>query len=136
MKDRVRQITRRTGGRSMRQVFAELRGYLLGWKEYFRLADTPRIFRDLDEWIRHRLRAVHLKQWKRGTTVYRELRARGLSERRRPPDGGRQRPPLVEELGAWLLNIASAHSLLRPSWGYRGLPRDLNLPNRRMRTRM
>lgn len=31
--------------------------------------------------IRHRLRAIHLKQWKRGTTIYRELRARGLSER-------------------------------------------------------
>ncbi len=53
---------------------------LLGWKEYFRLADTPRVFSDLDEWIRHRLRAVQLKQWKRGTTVFRELRARGISE--------------------------------------------------------
>ena len=40
--------------------------YLLGWKEYFGLAETPRVFRGLDEWIRHRLRAIHLKQWKRG----------------------------------------------------------------------
>jgi group II intron reverse transcriptase/maturase len=80
MKDRVRQITCRNGGRSIDQVVAELRGYLLGWKEYFRLADTPRIFSDLDEWIRHRLRMVQLKQWKRGTTVFRELRARGISE--------------------------------------------------------
>ena len=53
--------------------------YLLGWKGYFQLADTPGIFRDLDKWIRHRLRAVQLKQWKRGRTVYRELRRRGLS---------------------------------------------------------
>ena len=51
-----------------------------GWKEYFRLADTPNVFGELDEWIRHRLRAIHLKQWKRGTTIFRELRARGLSE--------------------------------------------------------
>ena len=57
-----------------------MRNYLLGWKQYFRLADTPRIFADLDEWIRHRLRAIHLKQWRRGKTIYRELRARGLSE--------------------------------------------------------
>jgi hypothetical protein len=35
----------------------------------------------LDKWIRHRLRAIHLKQWKRGTTIYRELRARGLPQR-------------------------------------------------------
>jgi group II intron reverse transcriptase/maturase len=81
MKVKVRLITRRTRGRSIQQVAQELRGYLVGWKEYFRLADTPRIFSDLDEWIRHRLRAIHLKHWKRGTTIYRELRARGLSER-------------------------------------------------------
>lgn len=79
MKDRVRQITRRTRGRSLSQICEELRSYLGGWKEYFRLSETPRIFADLDEWIRHRLRAVQLKQWKRGRTIYRELRARGLT---------------------------------------------------------
>lgn len=79
MKDRIRQITSRNGGRSLAQVARELREYLLGWKGYFRLADTPNVFRDLDEWIRHRLRALQLKPWKRGRTVYRELRARGMS---------------------------------------------------------
>jgi group II intron reverse transcriptase/maturase len=78
MKEQVRFITKRSGGRSIEQVCARLRTYLLGWKAYFQLADTPRIFADLDEWIRHRLRAIHLKHWKRGTTIYRELRARGL----------------------------------------------------------
>ena len=81
MKGRVRQITRRSGGRSLRQIVEELRSYLPGWREYFRLADTPKVFRDLDKWIRHRLRALQLKQWKRGRTVYRELRARGASQR-------------------------------------------------------
>jgi RNA-directed DNA polymerase len=80
MKDRVREITARNGGRSMERVLEELRSYLVGWKEYFRLADTPRVLRELDEWIRHRLRLVQLKQWKRGTTVFRELRARGVSQ--------------------------------------------------------
>jgi group II intron reverse transcriptase/maturase len=80
MKERVRLITRRTVGRSIQRVVNELRSYLRGWKEYFRLADTPNVFGELDEWIRHRLRAIHLKQWKRGTTIFRELRARGLSE--------------------------------------------------------
>jgi RNA-directed DNA polymerase len=78
MKESVRLITGRSGGRSIEQVSKRLGEYLRGWKEYFGLADTPRIFADLDEWIRHRLRAIHLKQWKRGTTIYRELRARGL----------------------------------------------------------
>jgi hypothetical protein len=80
MKERVRDITSRNGGRSIQQVVAELRGYLVGWKGYFQLADTPRVLRELDEWIRHRLRVIHLKQWKGGRTTYRELRARGLSE--------------------------------------------------------
>ena len=78
MKDRVREITSRNGGRKLSSVIANLRSYLVGWKEYFRLADTPRIFRSLDEWIRRRLRMVQLKQWKRGTTVYRALSARGV----------------------------------------------------------
>jgi group II intron reverse transcriptase/maturase len=79
MKDRVRQITRRSRGRSLAQTAADLRAYLVGWRGYFRLAVTPTIFRELDEWIRHRLRALQLKHWKRGTTIFRELRARGLS---------------------------------------------------------
>ena len=81
MKERVREITSRNGGRSMDRVIAELRSYLTGWKQYFWLADTPRILGDLDEWIRHRIRQAQLKQWKRGTTVYRELRARKVCER-------------------------------------------------------
>lgn len=81
MKDRVRDITKRTRGRSLASVIAEARGYLVGWKNYFQLADTPKIFRELDEWIRHRLRALQLKQWKRGRTIYRELVKRGLSSR-------------------------------------------------------
>ena len=66
-----------SGGRSLQQVVARLRAYLLGWKAYFRLAQTPSVWRRLDEWLRHRLRAIQLKQWKRGPTMFRELRALG-----------------------------------------------------------
>ncbi len=82
MRERVRRITRRNGGRSLEAVAQELREYLTGWKAYSRLAGDPRVFRDLGEWTRHRLRAVQLKQWKRGRTVYRELLARGVPERK------------------------------------------------------
>lgn len=78
-KQRIRQLTRRSGGHSMQQVVDRLRSYLLGWKGYFRLAQTPKVWRTLDEWVRHRLRAVQLKQWKRGKTMFRELRALGAS---------------------------------------------------------
>lgn len=78
LKQRVRQITRRSGGRSLRAVVAELRSYLPGWKQYFQLADTPNVFADHDKWIRHRLRALQLKQWKRGPRVFAELRKLGV----------------------------------------------------------
>jgi RNA-directed DNA polymerase len=78
-KRRIRQITRRTCGRNLSEVADELRRYLPGWKAYFRLAQTPRIFRELDEWLRHRLRTLQLKHWRRGTTIYRELRVLGAS---------------------------------------------------------
>ncbi len=78
-KQRIRHITRRNGGRSLNQVTAELRRYLPGWKAYFHLAQTPGVFRTLDEWLRHRLRALQLKHWRRGTTIYRELRALGAN---------------------------------------------------------
>jgi RNA-directed DNA polymerase len=80
MKDQVRRITRRNGGRSLNRVIGELREYLPGWRNYFSLAETPGVLADLDKWIRHRLRAIQLKQWKRGRTAYRELRARGASQ--------------------------------------------------------
>jgi len=79
-RQRVRQLTRRSAGRSMTEVVERLRPYLLGWKAYFRLAQTPRVWRELDEWLRHRLRAIQLKHWKRGTTMYRELKALGARD--------------------------------------------------------
>jgi RNA-directed DNA polymerase len=72
-KQRIRELTGRSGGRSMSEVVQRLRSYLLGWKGYFGLAQTPGVRRELDEWLRHRLRAIQLKHWKRGTTMYREL---------------------------------------------------------------
>ena len=81
MKHRVRGMPTRNGGRRLEAVCAALRSDLPGWKADCRLADPPRIFDGLDQWIRHRLRAAQLKPWKRGTTVYREVRARGVPDR-------------------------------------------------------
>jgi RNA-directed DNA polymerase len=78
MKERVRKITKRPGGKSMRQVFDELSGYLRGWKNFFRLAETPRILRSLDGWIRRRLRMVQLKQWRTGRKARQRLVALGV----------------------------------------------------------
>ena len=80
VKERVRMLTRRVVGQSMAAVCKELGKYLAGWKAYFQIAETPRVFADVDKWVRHRLRALQLKHWKRGPTIYRELRACGMSD--------------------------------------------------------
>lgn len=80
LKDRIREMTRRTRGISLEQMVGELSRYLRGWRAYFGYCQTPSVLYRLDEWIRRRLRMVVWKHWKRGTTRYRELRRRGVPE--------------------------------------------------------
>ena len=81
LKARIRDMTSRTGGRSFAQVVAALRRYLPGWKAYFRLAETPSELARVDQWLRRRLRTLIVKQSKRGTTLCRLLRSRGVALR-------------------------------------------------------
>ena len=78
-KRRIRLITRRAGGQGMTWIAGQMRIYLRGWKSCFRLAHAPKIFKHLDPWIRHRLRAIQLTQWRTGTTVYNRLRSLGAT---------------------------------------------------------
>lgn len=79
LRERIRQLTRRSGGRGLEQIAADLRSYVPGWKAYFRLAQTKGAMRESDECMRHRLPAIQLKYWKRGTTMFRELGGSGDS---------------------------------------------------------
>ena len=79
-KDRVREITARSNGRSMSQRIRELNSYVGGWVAYFALAKTPSVYRDLDGWTRRRLRMCLWKQWKRCRTRLTKLRALDLPE--------------------------------------------------------
>jgi len=77
-KARIRNLTRRTRGRSLAQIVRELSIYLIGWRGYFGFCQTPSVLRALDEWTRRRLRAIAWKQWKRGPARFAELRRRGV----------------------------------------------------------
>ena len=76
-KARVRELTLRTRGRTIRQIVKELGTYILGWRGYFGYAEVHSPLQELDKWIRRRLRCYHWKQW--GRRGYRELRKRGIS---------------------------------------------------------
>ena len=73
---KVRELTGRTSGRTIRQIVQELRQLMLGWRAFFGFAEVRSPLRDLDKWIRRRLRSYHWKQW--GRRGYRELRKRGV----------------------------------------------------------
>ena len=79
-KERIRKQTRRTRSTSLRQMVKEIATYLRGWLGYFADCQTPWVLRDLETWLRRRLRSVVWKQWKRGRTRYRKLRKRGVNK--------------------------------------------------------
>jgi len=80
VKMRLRELTARSPTRNMQERIKELNTYLRGWVGYYSLAETPTVFDDLDQWVRHRLRACLWKQWRRVRTRIRELRNLGLPD--------------------------------------------------------
>jgi RNA-directed DNA polymerase len=128
-KDRIRGLTPRLTGRGLRTVTERLRIFILGWKAYFGLARTPRVWRTLDEWIHHRLRAIQLRQWRRGKTIFRELTALGAK-----PDFAAQ---VAGNARRWWRDSStpSSRSDGQTKWGCPDL-RNLNLSNRPVRIRM
>jgi RNA-directed DNA polymerase len=78
-KARVKELTRRKQGRSLGQVIITLSTYLRGWRGYFGFCQTSKVLRDLDSWIRHRLRCLQWKQWKLYRRRKAELIKRGIN---------------------------------------------------------
>jgi AcrR family transcriptional regulator len=78
LREKLRELTRRTRSGRLEDIIQQLKEYLRGWMGYFRLADTPSVFAELDEWLRRRLRQLLWKRWKRGKTRWRELVSLGV----------------------------------------------------------
>ena len=80
-KNKIRELTKRSRSESMETRIRKLNTYIIGWSAYFALADVRIIYRDLDSWIRRRLRMCLLKQWKRCKAKLRNLVALGIPEK-------------------------------------------------------
>jgi RNA-directed DNA polymerase len=78
-KARVKELTRRNQGRSLGQVIITLDQYVRGWLGYFGFCQTSSVLRDLDSWVRHRLRCLQWKQWKTFRRRRAELLKRGIN---------------------------------------------------------
>jgi RNA-directed DNA polymerase len=63
-KARIRDVTRRAKGVSIKTTIAELAPYMRGWRSYFGFCETPEVLVNLTRWVRLRLRAALWRQWK------------------------------------------------------------------------
>lgn len=77
---KVKEITSRKSPIPMEIRIQKLNQYLVGWCGYYALADTPSVFKDLEGWIRRRLRLCYWKQWKLPKTRIRKLIGFGIDK--------------------------------------------------------
>jgi RNA-directed DNA polymerase len=80
-KDRIRRLTSRTWGVSMKRRITEINRFTVGWTAYFSFADTPSPFIELDGWLRGRMRQARWKEWQRIRTRWSRLQALGMPDR-------------------------------------------------------
>jgi RNA-directed DNA polymerase len=107
-KAKVRELTRRSRGIGLERMVAELRRFLTGWRGYFGFSELPSTLRELDGWLRRRLRCFLWKQWKVSPARFRELRARGIG-----PDLSAQ--TVGSSHGPWRLSCSPALNMALPN---------------------
>ena len=79
LKTKVRELIRRTRGHRLTDIVQELKTALTGGVAYFSIAEVLGPLREIDKWVRRRIRCYAWKQW--GSAGYRELRKRGVTVR-------------------------------------------------------
>lgn len=104
-KKRVREITKRNRGHSVKSIVSELKSYVRGWAGYYGIGLSRTRAKELDEWMRRRVRQYIFKQWKRYPTRLKNLLA--LCPRMFRDDKGRPGP-------YWRINCSKAAS--RTPW--------------------
>ena len=91
--DKIREVLDGARGRSLTAVITALNPILRGWMAYFRLTETKKAVEELDGWIRHKLRCILWRQWKRPYTRAMNLMKVGLVEERAWRSACNQRGP-------------------------------------------
>ena len=80
MKNKIRELTDRSNGWGNKYRALKLTQFIRGWVNYFRMADMKSMLQSNDEWLRHRIRAIYWKQWKKVKTKFKELKKLGVEE--------------------------------------------------------
>lgn len=80
MKNKIRELTAKNNGWSNEYRARKLKQYITGWVNYFKLADMKRLLKEIDEWMRRRIRMVYWKQWKKVKTRFKMLKHFGIDK--------------------------------------------------------
>ncbi|MNJ36466.1 Group II intron-encoded protein LtrA [compost metagenome] len=82
MKIKVKELTSRSNGMGNEDRAMKLRRYIMGWVNYFKIADMKKLLQTTDEWMRRRIRMIYWKQWKRVRTKFERLKLLGIQEQK------------------------------------------------------
>lgn len=80
MKNKIRELTARSNGWGNEYRALKLTQFVRGWVNYFSLADMKKLLREADEWLRHKIRTIYWKQWKKIKTKFTNLKKLGVEE--------------------------------------------------------
>ena len=79
MKTKIKDLTSRNYGISNEKRTKKLRRYIIGWVNYFKIADMKSLLRSIDQWMRRRIRMIYWKQWKKVRTRFANLQKLGIN---------------------------------------------------------
>ncbi|MDI6913149.1 MAG: group II intron reverse transcriptase/maturase [Desulfitobacteriaceae bacterium] len=82
MRSKVKELTSRSNGMGNELRATKLRRYIMGWINYFKIADIKTLLVETDEWMRRRIRMIYWKQWKRVRTKFKMLKSLGVREQK------------------------------------------------------
>jgi hypothetical protein len=82
MKAKIKELTARSNGVGNVDRAEKLRRYIMGWINYFKIADMKKLLQTTDEWMRRRIRMIYWKQWKRVRTKFENLKLLGVKEQK------------------------------------------------------
>jgi RNA-directed DNA polymerase len=80
LKDKIREVTGRSNGMGIEARKTRLNQIIRGWANYFKQADAKKILKELDKWIRSRIRMVTWKRWKKIRTRFVNLKRLGINK--------------------------------------------------------
>ncbi|NLJ49351.1 MAG: group II intron reverse transcriptase/maturase, partial [Candidatus Atribacteria bacterium] len=80
LKAKLKAVTGRSNAKGVKKRIVRLRQIITGWVNYFGIADMGRTVKELDEWLRRRIRMCYWKRWKKVKTRYDNLVKLGIDE--------------------------------------------------------